>query len=61
MPFAAPLLQLARRAAESASDSDSEASRSSALKSGVYLWIGVVDIFLFSVSTLLFVYRGRRT
>ncbi|KAJ1733238.1 hypothetical protein LPJ72_002966 [Coemansia sp. Benny D160-2] len=31
------------------------------LQKQVYLWIGVVDIFLFSVSTCLFVYRGRRT
>ncbi|KAJ2705077.1 hypothetical protein FB645_002730 [Coemansia sp. IMI 203386] len=31
------------------------------LQREAYLWIGVVDIFLFSVSTLLFVYRGRRT
>ncbi|KAJ2500312.1 hypothetical protein GGH96_002809 [Coemansia sp. RSA 1972] len=31
------------------------------MKREVYLWVGVVDIFLFSVSTLLFVYRGRRT
>ncbi|PIA13031.1 hypothetical protein COEREDRAFT_99808 [Coemansia reversa NRRL 1564] len=31
------------------------------LKSRVYLWVGVVDIFLFSVSTVLFIYRGRRT
>ncbi|KAJ2725132.1 hypothetical protein GGI07_001502 [Coemansia sp. Benny D115] len=26
-----------------------------------YLWIGVIDIFIFAVSTILFVYRGRRT
>ncbi|KAI8323571.1 hypothetical protein GQ54DRAFT_296651 [Martensiomyces pterosporus] len=31
------------------------------LQKKAYLWIGVVDIFLFTVSTLLFVYRGRRT
>ncbi|KAJ1822602.1 hypothetical protein LPJ75_000341 [Coemansia sp. RSA 2598] len=31
------------------------------LQREAYLWIGVIDIFLFSVSTLLFVYRGRRT
>ncbi|ORX66121.1 hypothetical protein DL89DRAFT_270315 [Linderina pennispora] len=31
------------------------------LQKKVYLWIGVVDIFLFTISTLLFVYRGRRT
>ncbi|KAJ2396035.1 hypothetical protein GGI05_001310 [Coemansia sp. RSA 2603] len=31
------------------------------LQQEAYLWIGVIDIFLFSVSTLLFVYRGRRT
>ncbi|KAJ1666688.1 hypothetical protein EV178_002119 [Coemansia sp. RSA 1646] len=31
------------------------------LQQKVYLWIGVVDIFLFAVSTCLFVYRGRRT
>ncbi|KAJ1951563.1 hypothetical protein FBU59_000074 [Linderina macrospora] len=31
------------------------------LQKQVYLWIGVVDIFLFTISTLLFVYRGRRT
>ncbi|KAJ1727482.1 hypothetical protein LPJ61_004544 [Coemansia biformis] len=56
MPFAAQLFHLARRAA-----TDEAVSSSSALKSGVYLWIGVIDIFLFSVSTVLFVYRGRRT
>ncbi|KAJ1801751.1 hypothetical protein LPJ59_000042 [Coemansia sp. RSA 2399] len=33
----------------------------SPLQQKVYLWIGVVDIFLFAVSTCLFVYRGRRT
>lgn len=31
------------------------------MKRKVYLWVGIVDIFLFSVSTFLFVYRGRRT
>ncbi|KAJ1952561.1 hypothetical protein EC988_003491, partial [Linderina pennispora] len=31
------------------------------LQKKVYLWIGVVDIFLFTISTLLFMYRGRRT
>ncbi|KAJ2159052.1 hypothetical protein GGF46_003311 [Coemansia sp. RSA 552] len=33
----------------------------SEVKREAYLWIGVVDLFLFTVSTLLFVYRGRRT
>ncbi|KAJ2785350.1 hypothetical protein H4R18_000561 [Coemansia javaensis] len=58
MPFAQAFLQLARRAA---AEKEGTTTSMSTLKSGVYLWIGVVDIFLFSVSTLLFVYRGRRT
>ncbi|KAJ2548746.1 hypothetical protein EV175_004710 [Coemansia sp. RSA 1933] len=33
----------------------------SPMKQKVYLWIGVVDIFIFVLSTCLFVYRGRRT
>ncbi|KAJ2470180.1 hypothetical protein GGI02_003101 [Coemansia sp. RSA 2322] len=31
------------------------------LQREAYLWIGVIDIFLFSVSTVLFIYRGHNT
>ncbi|KAJ2899731.1 hypothetical protein IWW38_000868 [Coemansia aciculifera] len=27
----------------------------------VYLWIGVIDLFIFTVSTVLFIYRGHNT
>ncbi|KAJ2809876.1 hypothetical protein H4S07_003005 [Coemansia furcata] len=30
-----------------------------AIEREAYLWIGVIDIFLFSVSTVLFIYRGH--
>ncbi|KAJ1942895.1 hypothetical protein GGF37_002905 [Kickxella alabastrina] len=36
-------------------------SKNNELQRSVYLWIGVIDIFIFSVSTMLFIYRGRRT
>ncbi|KAJ2808994.1 hypothetical protein H4R20_000462 [Coemansia guatemalensis] len=64
MILATHLLQLIRRSNEEAllpDGSHPHPTDVQPLKSRVYLWVGVVDIFLFSVSTLLFVYRGRRT
>ncbi|KAI9477685.1 hypothetical protein LPJ55_000134 [Coemansia sp. RSA 990] len=63
MPYAADLVWLMKRADTNLlpDGTHEHPTESSEMKREVYLWVGVVDIFLFSVSTLLFVYRGRRT
>ncbi|KAJ2304677.1 hypothetical protein H4R23_005153, partial [Coemansia sp. Cherry 401B] len=63
MPFATHLLHMMKRDEDALLPDGTHPHPTdvSIMKKKVYLWVGVVDIFLFSVSTLLFVYRGRRT
>ncbi|KAJ2344315.1 hypothetical protein GGF43_005481, partial [Coemansia sp. RSA 2618] len=64
MPVASLLLSLTKRGNDDGLLPDGthpHPTDVSSMKREVYLWVGVVDIFLFSVSTILFVYRGRRT
>ncbi|KAJ1992133.1 hypothetical protein GGI25_003041 [Coemansia spiralis] len=64
MPLLSHMLMPVKRATDSGLMPDGTHQHSSyvpTLQKQVYLWIGVIDLFLFTVSTSLFVYRGRRT